>query len=229
MKIMTTAILCLILSTGTQAGAQGVVGSYEFTVRAANLAELPKDTSGEFLEFFAPGMAFGVLGLAAPPMYASGLVVGGLLLGPGALIISGIEHGIWQRVVQALGSIEFERDILLALQRRAASRLPLREGTKARVELVINGYGIVGERQDRVCFIADAEFRLLTGEQESLRRRISISDADSKASPDSPPAQCASIGRFAEHDGQLVRETAAEYSELLAALVIEQLDDARKP
>lgn len=225
MKVMTAVVLCLLLFEGQQAGALDVVGGYEFTVRVANPAELPKDSSGEFLEFFAPGMAFGVLGFAAPPMYASGLVVGGLLLGPGALIVSNIEHGIWQRVVDALVSIEFDKDILRALQRRAASSLPSGTGATVRVELVINGYGIVGARQDRVCFITDAALRVMTGQQEGLRRRISISDV----SPNASPAQCASIDRFAERDGQLVRETAAEYAELLAALVIEQLASARNP
>jgi hypothetical protein len=35
------------------------------------------------------------------------------------------------------------------------------------------------------------------------------------------------IDRFAERDGQLVRDTAAEYAELLAALIIEQLATLR--
>jgi hypothetical protein len=229
MKFAIGMLVLLILSAVGHAGTLEDVGGFGFSVRAATTAELPKDTSGEILEWVRPGLAFGALGLAAPPMYASGLVVGGLLLGPGALIAANIEHATWRHVADALGAIDFDQATLRALERRGALALPTRPGRQAKAELVINAYGIVGHQPGRVCFIADTELRVQVEQHERLRQRILLTDAaatpeqDAAALPPAPPAQCASIDRFARTDAQLVRDTAAEYAELLAALVIERL------
>ncbi len=229
MKFAIYAIGVLLLSGMAYAGSLKDVGRFQFSVHTAAAAELPKDASGELLKFVRPGLAFGALGLAAPPMYASGLVVGGLMLGPGALIFANIEHTTWRLVADALAAIKFDQAIQSALERRAARDLPARSGRQARVELVINAYGVVGERPDRVCFITDTELRVQVEQHERLRQRLLIADATAApdrhvdAQPSSPPAQCASLDRFAKAEAQLVRDSAAEYAELLAAWVIERL------
>ncbi len=226
MKFAMSVLVLLMQAAVGSAGTLEDVGGFEFHVRAATTAELPKDTSGEILKWARPGLAFGALGLAAPPMYASGLVVGGLLLGPGALIAANIEHATWRHVADALGAIDFDQAILRALERRGALALPTRPGPRAQTELVISAYGIVGHQPGRVCFIADTELRVQVGQHERLRHRILLADAAATPEQDAaalPPAQCAGIDRFAKSDAQLVRDTAAEYAELLAALVIERL------
>jgi hypothetical protein len=224
----TPVIAAVLLAVSLQLAAFDIraqpterIGRFEFSVRHVKPAELPGDTSREWLEFFGPGLISGALGMAAPPMYASGLVIGGLILAPGALIISDIERRTWQRVVDALKSADFEHNLLLALQRRAARAFPAGEGGIASVELMVNGYGLVGARPDRACFIANADLIVRAGRQEFLHDRLSIAEAN--PSVDAPPAQCSSLDRFAARDGQLVRDTAAEYAEVLAAMVIDRL------
>lgn len=217
----------LATGAGLHAQTQDKPQGFTFAVRALKPVELPKDTSREWMNFFGPGMASGALGLAAPPMFASGLVVGGLLLAPGALIISNIESRKWQQVANALKSIHFEQDLLDALRRRAAGRLPSRSGPVTNIELVVNAYGLTGERPERACFAASVDLRVALSGTEILDDRLVISDTG--RSTDAPPAQCASLERFAEHDGQLVRDTAVEYREVLAAMAIDRIVNLIRP
>lgn len=224
--------VCLVIpSFDFQALADERHGAYEFSVRALQPAELPADTSREWMQFFGPGLASGALGMAAPPMYASGLIVGGLLLVPSALIFSDLERKTWERATNALKRVTFESNLLSALSRRARGLLPETAGATTRVELVVNGFGLAGARPGHVCFIASADLLVRVDGEVMLRDRLRIEENNTKAghaSDDAPPAQCASLERFADQDGQLVRDTAAEYAEVLAAMAIDRIQDARK-
>lgn len=217
------AIVCLLLMTCAFARAQTEERpeSVTFAVRTLTPVELPKDTSSEWMNYFVPGVVSGTLGLAAPPMFASGLVVGGLLIAPGALIMSDIESRKWQRVANALKGINFEQDLLNSLRTRAGRALASRTGPMISIELIVNAYGLTGERAGRTCFVASVDLLIARAGKEVLRDRLVISEKD--RSSDAPPAQCASLDRFAEHDGQLVRDTAAEYREVLAAMAIDRV------
>lgn len=215
-------IACLLAASSCiQAQTKDQPERYTFSVHGLNAVELPKDTSQEWMGFFGPGLASGALGAVAPPMFASGLIVGGLLLAPSAVIISGIERKKWQQVTNALKSISFEPELLRALQARAASVLPRGTGPGANVELIVNAYGVVGTRPERACFVASVDLVMVSNGKDVLRDRLIISEADRSA--DAPPAQCASLDRFAERDGELVRETTAEYSEVLATMAIDRI------
>ena len=224
-------IVCLIIpAIVLPAQATENIGTYEFSVRALHPAELPADTSQEWMQFFGPGLASGALGAVAPPMFASSLIVGGLLLVPSALIISGQERKIWERATKALNNVTFEADLMRAVSRRAAAILPKRAGTTAQVELIVNGYGLAGARPGHVCFIASADLIVRVADQVMLRDSMRITESNpnaASASTDTPPAQCASLERFAAQDGQLVRDTAVEYAEVLAAMAIDSILDAR--
>lgn len=227
-KILVLAAVCgLIFPAALQAQSPERVGGYEISVRTIKPAEMPDDTSGEWLEFVGPGVASGALGLAAPPMYASGLVVGGILLAPGALILSNIDRRKWQRVAGALQSVAFEQDLKRAMHLRAAQAGATDSGEVVSVELVINSYGVDGSMHlDRVCFIASLDLVVNIRQREVLRDRLNISDANRSA--DAPPPQCASLGRFAENEGQLVRDCATEYVEVLAAMSFDRIRTVMK-
>ena len=209
----------------------GGISRYEFSVRAVSAAELPRDTSGEWMLFFGPGLASGALGLAAPPMFASGLVVGGLLLAPGALIFSSMERRTWERAVDALKSTDFERQLLRATEARARRSLPApaasNDAAPVLVELVVNAYGLASNRPERVCFIASVDLIATHSGNELLRDRLAISPFERSA--DAPPPQCATMERMAEREGQLVRDTAAIYAEVLAVMTIDRLIARSKP
>ncbi len=216
------AVALAVLAWGLTPVAAEQSGRTLFSVRAMPPAGMPADTSREWLQFLGPGLASGALGLAAPPMYASALVVGGLLLAPTALLMSGRERLIWQSVTTALGSIAFEQALLRALTERAQGRLPERAGGDVRVELIVQAYGLVGARPERVCFIASVD--LVVRGEEGERRRATLRIAQTDASADAPPPQCASLERFAARDGQLVRDTANEYAQVLAVMAIDRLE-----
>lgn len=215
------SVALVLLAWGSTPVAAEQPGRYQLSVRAMQPAERPADTSREWLQFLGPGLTSGTLGLAAPPMYASALVVGGLLLAPTALLMSSRERRTWENVTTALGSVAFEQNLLRALIERAQGRLPERAGGDVRVELIVQAYGLVGARPERVCFIASADLVVRGVEGERRRERLSITPTD--ASADAPPPQCASLERFAAREGQLVRDTAAEYAQVLAVMAIDRL------
>ncbi len=183
------------------------------------------------MHFFSRGVASGVLGLAAPPMYASGLIVGGIILAPGALILSSMEQRMWERMVTALKTADFEQALLRATRERANSKLETaaQSGTAdlINVELVVNAYGLVRHSPDRLCFIASIDLIANRGGEHWLRDRLIISTRE--RSPDAPPPQCASHEGMAQNEGQMVRNTAAVYAEVLAAMVIDRLLNRSKP
>lgn len=217
----------LVYACALHAQSPDRISAVDISVRTLKPAEMPADTSGEWLEFVGPGVAFGALGVAAPPLYASGLVVGGILLGPGALILSDIDRRKWQRVADALQAVTFEQDLLRALRGRV-SRAGLPAGAESvAVELTVNTFGVVGSmHMDRVCFISNVDLVIKTDGREIRRDRMNI--AAENRSADAPPAQCASLGRFAEKDGQLVGDVAAEYVEVLAAMSVDRIKAALK-
>ncbi len=198
---------------------------YEFSVRALQPAELPKDRSGEWMQFFAPGMASAALGLVAAPMYASGLIVGGIILAPGALIISSMERRTWERMVTALQASDFEQLLLRATEARARTALPPPAPSSptepVSVELVVNAYGLARQDPGHLCFIASMDLIASRAGKVWLRDRLIVSPLERSA--DAPPPQCASNERMAENDGQMVRNTAAIYAEILGIMVVDRL------
>jgi len=232
MVLLAACALLACTSVAAQApGKGGNITRYEFSVRTVSAAELPKDSSGEWMQFFGFGLASGALGLAAPPMFASGLVVGGLLLAPGALIISSMDRRDWEQTANALKSTDFERQLLRATEARAKRSLPAPAASSdtapVLVELVVNAYGLAGSRQKGVCFIASIDLVATHSGNELLRDRMII--APFERSTDAPPPQCATMERMAEREGQLVRDTAAIYAEVLAVMAIDRLIARSKP
>ena len=207
-------------------------GPREWVLQARAAPDLPADRSAEIMALFAPGLGSLGLGLVAPPMYASGLVVGGLLIAPGAAILSMVERRQWERAVAPLLEMDFQRALAKALHVRTP---PASRGTQTgpsssspapatpaneRIEITVNGWGLGGERE-HVCFIASIDLRVRSGETVRLQERLLISDA--RVTPDAPPAQCASLERMGEREGRLVRQAAAEAAAVLAVMCLDRV------
>lgn len=208
--------------------APAAPGHVVFEVSTPGPAELPANTADDWLKIFlGPGLASGALGAVAPPFYASGLIVGGLLIVPGALTMSEMERSTWQHVVAALQSVRMDRALAAAVERRAPRDWTGSGGPAVHVDLVLKGYGIVGENPAKGCFVADMDLVATRDGAEVLRDRIVI--AEDGPTPDAPPAQCASLERFEADDERLVRDTAAEYAEVLAVMAIGRLAAAGLP
>ena len=221
MKSLFVSICLATTLTGVFAQAPEPAAGYHFSVKAMKAVDIPADTSREWMAFFGPGIASGALGVVAPPLFASGLVVGGLLLMPSALVMSDREHRQWEQVAHVLQNVPLENQLLDALQRRAIRTLHTEPGTAVHVTLDVDTYGIVGARPQQLCFVARANLIVQTRQETTLQAALSISPG--QRSPDAPPPQCASLDRFSERHGQLVQDTATEYIEVLAAMVIDRL------
>lgn len=197
-------------------------GRFELSVRlASEAAGLPRDTPREWDLFVGGGAASGVLGTMAPPFYASGLVVGSVLILSTVLAWSEHERRTWQTLDAALRGVDLPAAVLDAFRRRAPAALQDSEGSLVQAELVIRGFGLFGTARDRACLVVDGELAVHADGGELDRYEMRIGPAGS--TPDAPPAQCASLERFREEDGQLVTEAAAEYAEVLAALTVRRL------
>jgi hypothetical protein len=129
-------------------------------------------------------------------MFASGLVVGGLLIAPGAVILSGIERRPWERAVSPLVETDFPRALADALRARPIEQSgPAHEPLK--VEVIVNGWGLHEER-GRVCFTVSIDLVVRSMDRELLKDRLLIREGH--GSPDAPPAQCASLERMGEQE-----------------------------
>jgi hypothetical protein len=191
------------------------VGRFEFSARNANATQLPPDRSGRYFGGTAMGAGGSALGAVVAPMYGAGLMVGGLILVPLGLFLVESERRPWQTVVDALQTIDFPKATLEAMQRRAARALPARSGPLANAEMVVIAFGLMGR-----CFIVDAEIAVQLDEKEVIRSPLRIL---ASAGEDAPRAQCASLETFAANNGQLLKDTVAEYAEVLAAMAIERI------
>ncbi len=174
------------------------------------------------------GAIFVPLGLVAPPMAASGFVVGGGLL----LVLSAtgqeIEGGGVTTVARALQEADFPGGVADALRKRGARLAPTGRAPIARAVVALEAWGVVsqtGQASGRHCFMAGM---ILAMEQEG--RSAEITRVDFAAGPrrdGMPLAQCASLGKFAAEGGRLVREAARDYAEVLAVVIGERLEGLR--
>lgn len=223
---MRVLLLALLLATAVPAAPADRIGRFDISVRAASEPALPKDPSAEWGVFAGLGAVSGMLGAVAPPFFASGLVVGGIILVPLAMGMAERQRRILTALSESLQRAEFPAAVETALQRRAAAALPPSEGRVARAELTIQAFGVTGQSVDRGCVVVATELAVHVDGKELDRSSLAIEPA--RATRDAPPPQCAFLDRFAEDGGRLVAVTAAEYAEVVAALAVERLATIRR-
>lgn len=185
-------------------------------IRMATRAELPDDETKEMAAMPFIGAGSVALGLSAPPMYASGLVVGGVLLIPLGSYLYVHERKIATAMRGALEGFPITVRLGAALDRRMASR-QAGEGKPrpGAAEVLIHAFGFASDATGyQPCLILVADVVTRVGQNEPVRTRIRITEKE--RSEEMPPPQCATLERFAEHNSMLVSETLTEYVELAA-------------
>jgi hypothetical protein len=224
MRVLVVGVLAACICPAVSVAAGPV--TFEVT---AERPERPPNEADQWIDLFAlPGVGATALGLAAPPLYASGLILGGVTLLIGGLTMHGTEGRHWQQAVATLEHADLASRLRSALERRAATAWPPESAPSLAVTVTLNAWGLVvrnwgrvAEQVDTACFIASLDLVARRDQATLLTDRIVIGTA--VATPGAPPPQCAKLSRFAADDGRLVQDTAAEAAEVLAALVIERL------
>ena len=136
---MRILLLALLLSTAVPAALadEARLGRFEVSVRAASEPALPKDPSAEWGVFAGLGAVSGMLGAVAPPFFASGLVVGGVILVPLAMGMAERQRRIMTALSESLQRADFPAAVEAALQRRASMALAPSDGRTAKATLTI--------------------------------------------------------------------------------------------
>jgi hypothetical protein len=198
------------------------IGELELTIRMATLAEIPKDNYKMWLYFPAEGAGSLALGLVAPPIYASALVVGGVFLIPLGTYGYLHEKGIWDSINGALSNAEFTRAIDSAMKDRLNAAFTEEGMPNVKIEVIIQAFGIVNSSSMlQHCFVVSANFILSRGNMELKQNHLQITDLN--RSEDAPPPQCASLEHFAKNEARLVKDTLAEYAEVLAVMAVDRI------
>jgi hypothetical protein len=196
------------------------IGNLELTTRMATPVEIPGDKSKERLWVSAEGAGALTLGLVAAPMFASGLVVGGIMLVPLGTYGYLHEKGIWDSINGALSTAEFTRAIDSAMKNRLRAAFTEDNMPNVKIEITIQVLGIV-KATGQDCLVALAHFGLNNDTEELKEDNLHITV--SGKSEDAPPPQCTTLDRFAENEARLVKNTLAEYAEVLAVMAIDRI------
>jgi hypothetical protein len=157
-------------------------------------------------------------GVLAAPILAVYAAFGATWL-PAALSVEGWKHAT---VRDALAQVDLPARTLEALRRTwPLAPAPSVDAGTARLEIVIPAYGFVAGEHGEACFFLDARYALERPGAPPHEDWVALEPL--RRSADAPPAYCAQVRRFSEHGGALVRHTAEEAAEILAALVAHRL------
>lgn len=174
----------------------------------------------EVAGFSAIGLGSLGLGLVAPPLSASGLVVGGILLVLMPSSMGAIEGVQRNTIKEVLLATDFS-----ALTQKAIIKSMCDNGLDSNNEYVLSiiilGYGFTNKSSSIICFSLDAEIKLKFKEIEIFKDYIYIEPF--LRSEDAPPPQCYSVGEFANNEGKLVKQTIDDFSIYLASIVAQRL------
>ena len=194
----------------------------ELIIRMATPAEIPEDNYKIALSFPAVGAGSLALGLAAPAMYASSLVVGGFLLIPLGTYIYLSDKGIWDSINGALSNVEFTSEVDKAMKNRLNAVFTDGSMPNMKIEIIIQSLGLVdSSSMQQNCLVVSAKFVLKGDNMELKQDQLRITDLNK--SEDAPPPQCASLEQFAKNGARLVKDTLAEYAEVLAVMAIDRI------
>jgi hypothetical protein len=196
------------------------IGETELIVRMATTTDVAQGAQDEYLYFLPVGAGSLALGFVAAPMFASSFFVGGVLLMPLAVFGYSYEKHIWDSINGALSNTEFTRAIDSAMKQRLSGVLAAQYN---KIEIVIFRLGLVKVSNMQHCLIVSADL-MLSGDNV-VARREPMQISDSNRSADAPPPQCASSERFSSDDARLVKDTLAEYAEVLSAMVAARLSE----
>jgi hypothetical protein len=201
------------------------IGELTLTVRMATAVDTgnPNKTGAAVSAIGAGALA---LGLMAPPLFASTLVVGGILLLPLGSYVYRHEKKVQNTIHLALINAHFTQAVDEATKRRLKRAFPQEDVPKLNVEVVIETFGVEPAYKNQNCFVIAAVMKICGGDDDLKEYRLVITPWE--RSPDAPPPYCATLEQFARDEGRLVKDTLAEYSELLAVMAIDRIRERGK-
>jgi hypothetical protein len=157
-------------------------------------------------------------GALAAPLLAVYAVFGATYL-PTALSVEGWKQAT---VREALGEVDLPARTLAAL-RRSWPLVPPPDALASapRLDVLIPAYGFVANEPGEACFFLGARYVLARPGGPPHEDWVALEPA--RRSADAPPAYCAQVRRFSEQGGALVRPTAEEAAEIVAAILVRRL------
>jgi len=197
--------------------------NYRVIVRMATRAEIPEEFYKMWALFPAEGAGSLALGLIAPPMYASALVVGGILLIPGGTFGYYHDKKIWENIQKAISSRRFTSAVCSNIIEKLDKKQIYNDRLESTIEIAVQIFGIVeATPKNRSCFVVSALITQTIKEKGVIRENLKIIQND--RSPDAPPPQCTSLSEFAADDGRLIKDTAAEFAKVLAVMTVDRIE-----
>lgn len=198
------------------------IGDFQLTVRMATSAEIPGDKYKETLFYPAHGATSLTLGVMAPPMYSSALVVSGVILIPLGTFLYTHEKKLYSSINNELTNVSMTSMIAQSIKQRLNAKFKDNEIPNLNVEVAIEAFGLSKSSS------ASPECLFIIGNMIFSKNNVAIKQeylqiTDINKSEDAPPPQCGTLERFGENDAQLVKDTLAEYAEVLAAMVTDRI------
>ena len=188
-------------------------------VTAGPPPNLPESSGKEWLTMMLGGLALAPLGIVAPPLYASAIVVGGALVATGSAAAYGSETVTYGRAARAVQKSNLPAVLSEALQTRSIVDHGLDAAGQAVV--AVPAWGLIGQSRITHCFVAAVDITVSLPNRPAITEQIRLTLDPTEGVP---PVQCASLSRFNEDDGRLIRETVRDYAELLAELITDRLE-----
>ena len=197
--------------------------NYRVLVRMATRAEIPEEFYKMWALFPAEGAGSLALGLIAPPMYASALVVGGILLIPAGTFGYYHDKKIWESIKKAISSMQFTSAVCSNIIEKLDKKQIYNERLDSTIEIAVQIFGIVEAiSKNRACFVVSALFTQTIKEKGAIGENLKITQKD--RSLDAPPPQCTSLSQFALDDGRLIKDTAEEFAKVLAVMAVDRIE-----
>lgn len=197
------------------------IGKLALSVRAATRDELPDVNERLGLILAAEGAGSLTLGLIAPPMYASALVVGGGLNVPGGLLIYIHDKKVRNAIGDALGNVKVIETIHRSLKRHINEAFEEEKLPDIKIAFIVEAYGLVESSMWQHCFVVLSNLiissdQLILAQENLLITQISRSE-------DAPPPQCAPFERWSDDNAAYLTATINEYADVLAVMTVDRV------
>jgi len=198
------------------------IGNLQLTTRMAAAAEIPEDISKINLFFTAEGSASLALGMVAPPMYASALVVGGLLLIPLSSYLYIHEKNKWETISGVLVKTEITGRLHRAIVKKLTMDSVDKRAVQGEIDIAVHAFGLVRSTSNNThCLMLSADFILSGTSSNDCRESLKITEIN--RSLDAPPPQCSRLELFSKNRGALLKMMADEYIDVLAVMAVERI------
>ena len=196
-------------------------GPISASVTTGNPPDVPEHSGKEWLTLMLGGLALAPLGIIAPPLYASAIVVGGALVATTSAAGYGTEAVTYGRAGRAIKNANLPALLCETLQARSVEDCAQSAAGQLIVAVPAWGMvGIFGTKEDMHCLVAAVELTITLPNRPAIAEQIRLTLDPTEGLP---PVQCASLSRFNEDGGRLIRETARDYAELLAELITDRV------